>query len=241
MKKSFIIIFVLLAVSLSSWGQSSNVVDKTDYFLTASQLPDASKFLPPYPEDGSQMFRMDSCVYEAGKAIRASERGLLAIEDAETSIRYVMKRFSPAVGKELTPEAYPVLADFLYRSYTTSRLSITAAKDKFHRKRPYQYFGEHTPLPEREAPDDYTSYPSGHTIRFWMAALTLVTIDPEHQDEILKVGYDLGQSRTIVGFHYQTDIDAARMVAGAAFARISIDPKWQKCRKKALREFNRNK
>ena len=231
------IAFLLAAAPLSA--QSSNVVEKARYFLSVEQMPDASRFLPDPPVNGSEAFCLDSVVYEQGKALRGTPRGEEAVRDAKTKIDYVMRRFGAVMERDFTPENYPVTADFLFRSFTTARLTVTAAKDKFHRMRPYQYFNEPTPIPEKEAKDDFTSYPSGHTIRFWMAALTLAALDPEHQDAILKVGYELGQSRTIVGFHFQSDIDAARLAASAAYARLSADRAWQKSFRRAHREMTR--
>ena len=231
------IAFLLAAAPLSA--QSSNVVEKARYFLSVEQMPDASRFLPDPPVNGSEAFCLDSVVYEQGKALRGTPRGEEAVRDAKTRIDYVMRRFGAVMERDFTPENYPVTADFLFRSFTTARLTVTTAKDKFHRMRPYQYFNEPTPIPEKEAKDDFTSYPSGHTIRFWMAALTLAALDPEHQDAILKVGYELGQSRTIVGFHFQSDIDAARLAASAAYARLSADRAWQKSFRRARREMTR--
>ena len=231
------IAFLLAAAPL--FAQSSNVVEKARYFLSVEQMPDASRFLPDPPVNGSEAFCLDSVVYEQGKALRGTPRGEEAVRDAKTKIDYVMRRFGAVMERDFTPENYPVTADFLFRSFTTARLTVTTAKDKFHRMRPYQYFNEPTPIPEKEAKDDFTSYPSGHTIRFWMAALTLAALDPEHQDAILKVGYELGQSRTIVGFHFQSDIDAARLAASAAYARLSADRAWQKSFRRARRELAR--
>lgn len=241
--KRFLIIALAasLIFSAPSLAQSSNKVEKAKYFLTAEQMPEVTKFLPDPPAFGDGKFIPDSLVYEEGKALRDTERGRIAVEDAKTSIRYILKRFSPAMERELNPEVYPALADFVYRTYTTARLSITYAKDYYHRQRPYQHFDEHTPVPEKEEMNDLTSYPSGHTIRFWTAALTLSALDPAHQDEILKTGYEMGQSRTIVGFHYQSDVDAARLAASAAYARLSADPAWRKAFKKAARELNKKR
>ena len=239
--KRILLAFMAVGILLAqpSFAQSSNKVEKAKYFLSVEQMPDATKFLPDPPAFGSEAFKMDSIVYENGKRLRTSERGALAVEDAKTSIRYILRRFSPAMEKELTPERYPVLADFVFRTYTTSRTSITKAKDVFQRQRPYQYFDEPSAVPEKEDKNDFTSYPSGHTIRFWTAALTLAALDPEHQDAILKTGYDMGQSRTIVGYHYQSDVDAARLAASAAYARLSGDPAWRKAFKKAQKELKK--
>ena len=225
----------------SSCAQPYKVAQKPKNYLPVEEMPNAAKFLPSPPGFHDIAFLADSSVYEAGKQIRGTERGRVAVEDASTTVEYMMKRFSPAMGTELTPEKYPFLASFLGKSYRAARSSITEAKDYFKRERPYQYFEEPTPVPEDESRNDFTSYPSGHSIRYWMIALVLTSIDPEHQEEILKTGYECCQSRTIVGFHYQSDVDAAKLAASAAFARLTADKQWLKDLKKARREFQRNK
>lgn len=211
------------------------------YFLGAGQMPDATLFLPDYPRPGSPLFANDSLVYEQGKLLRETPRGAQAVADTSLYVHYFMQRFGQAAGIELTPERYPLLADFLDMTYTTIRLSVARAKKVYARHRPYQHFAEPTPVPSQEEPDDFTSYPSGHTVRAWGAALAMVAVDPAHQDAYLKVGYELGQSRTIVGFHYQSDVDAARLAAAAGFARLVGDRQWQRALKKAQREFRRSK
>lgn len=209
------------------------------YYLEVEQMPDATKFLPDYPRPGSYLFENDSLVYEQGKRMRETPRGAQAVADTSLYVRYFMQRFGEAAGISLTPEEYPLLSQFLDDSYTTIRLAIKKAKKVYVRHRPYQYFAEGTPVPSQEEPDDFTSYPSGHTIRAWGAALVMVAVDPEHQDSYLKAGYEMGQSRTIVGFHYQSDIDAARLAAGSGFARLVADKKWQHDLRKVQKEFKK--
>ncbi|MBQ3619409.1 MAG: hypothetical protein II939_14780 [Bacteroidales bacterium] len=45
----------------------------------------------------------------------------------------------------------------------------------------------------------------------------------------------------IAGYHWQSDVDAARLVASAAVARIHADKRFQKLMKKARREYKRIK
>ena len=52
------------------------------------------------------------------------------------------------------------------------------------------------------------SYPSGHTAIGWATALVLAEINPDRQNEILKRGFEMGQSRVICGYHFQSDVDA---------------------------------
>ena len=50
-------------------------------------------------------------------------------------------------------------------------------------------------------------------------------------------GYMYGQSRVIAGYHWQSDVDAARLVASAAVARLHADKRFIKLMKKARREY----
>lgn len=234
MKKILTIAIMMTGLALS--GRAQWV---PHYYLKAEQMPDATLFLPTPPEPGSALFENDSLVYEQGKLMRHTQRGEQAVADTSLFVSYFMQRFGEAAGLSLTPEEYPELAEFLDASYTTIRLAIAHAKEHYARHRPYQHFGEPTPVPNQEDSTDYTSYPSGHTVRAWGAALVMVSVDPEHQDAYLKAGYEMGQSRTIVGYHYQSDIDAARLAASTGFARLTADKQWQKDLKKVRREFRR--
>ena len=67
------------------------------------------------------------------------------------------------------------------------------------------------------------SYPSGHTARGWSLALVLAELNPDRQEEILKRGFEYGQSRVIVGAHWQSDVDMGRIVSAAGVARLHAD------------------
>ena len=51
-------------------------------------------------------------------------------------------------------------------------------------------------------------------------ALLLCEINPDAQDDLLALGYQWGQSRVIAGYHWQSDIDAGRLLASAGYARL---------------------
>lgn len=61
----------------------------------------------------------------------------------------------------------------------------------------------------------------------WAEALVLAEINVDRQDEILKRGYEIGQSRVIAGYHWQSDVDAARLMGSAVVARLHADSKFQ--------------
>ena len=81
------------------------------------------------------------------------------------------------------------------------------------------------------------SYPSGHTAIGWATALVLAEINVDRQNEILKRGYEMGQSRVICGYHFQSDVDAARLVASAVVARLHANENFMKQLEKAKKEF----
>lgn len=195
--------------------------------LPVDQMPKAETYLQEYPRPGDALFYNDSVQYEIGKALRDTPRGQLAVEDASTSLNHYLKRFGEVMGfPEMNSADFPAMAALVNSTLTSARQSIQSTKDYFKRERPYSYFKQQSATPREERPNDLTSYPSGHAVRAWAIALALVGVDPEHQNEILQIGYDLCYSRVIVGFHYQSDIEAARVAASAAFARICTEQTW---------------
>lgn len=226
-----------LLVSVMAFAQGQKIITPVQ-ILDAKDMPHPEYFLPDPPDTTSALFFSDYVKYQEGRAIRGTERGAQAVRDANTSLSYYMARFGEAMGKELSPEAYPTLATYMITAYTTVRKSIQGAKDKYKRRRPYEQFHEASAVPEEEQKNDLTSYPSGHSVRAWTIAMALVAIDPAHQDEILKTGYELCRSRVIVGFHYQTDIEAAMLAASAGYARLCCEPAFQLLQMDARKEFN---
>jgi acid phosphatase (class A) len=99
-------------------------------------------------------------------------------------------------------------------------------------------FHEHTATPQFE-PDlrRNFSYPSGHTILGWCSALLLAEINPERADTILKRGMMYGESRVIVGAHWQSDVDAGRLAASAAYSRMHTSERFLEQMQLARQEF----
>lgn len=63
--------------------------------------------------------------------------------------------------------------------------------------------------------------------------------DPERANEILARGYRYGENRLVVGAHWQSDTDAARLAASAAYARLHTSERFLEQMKKAREEFKR--
>ena len=111
-------------------------------------------------------------------------------------------------------------------------------KALYGRTRPFVRFNEHTLAPEYEGElNPHKSFPSGHTLLGWSSALLMMEINPDRANEILARGYRYGENRVVVGAHWQSDTDAARMVAAVAYAKLHTSERFLEQMKKAREEF----
>lgn len=212
-----------------------------DPLVPAHELPNMRRFLPPPPDTASAAFQYDKAQYRWGLEQRKdSLRCALATQDAEWSVDYMCRIMGGAMGITLSKEATPAIYQMLTAGIFTADKVSETAKAFYMRTRPYMYYHQPTIAPwDEEELSHNGSYPSGHTILGWTTALLLTEMAPEHADTILARGYMYGQSRVIAGFHWQSDVDAGRLAASAAVARLHADKRFQKLMKKARKEYKR--
>ena len=224
MKKIFLMTIALLfGLAPAAWAQGTDIdLDNEAMYFEEDDMPNAVVWLPAPPDTTSTQFVYDITQYMWGKTQRLDEeRAQQAIDNAVEEIAEMLEQFSVPFGMEISKEATPAIYHALYRGVLTVRLAASKPKTTYQRMRPYTRFNEHTLLPDGEERLRMNgSYPSGHTVRGWAMALLLCEINPDAQDDILKLGYDWGQSRVIAGYHWQSDVDASRLVAAAGYARL---------------------
>ena len=222
MKKRLMMTVAAIMATMSILAQTDIPLDDEAMYFDIDDMPNAVVWLPAPPDTTSTQFVYDITQYLWGKQQRLNEeRALQAIDNAVEEIPEMLEQFSVPFGMELSKENTPAIYHVLYRGVLTVRLAATKPKTEYMRKRPYSRFNEPTLLPEGEERLRLNgSYPSGHTVRGWAMALLLCEINPAAQDDILKLGYEWGQSRVIAGYHWQSDVDASRLVAAAGYARL---------------------
>lgn len=208
-------------------------------FFTSDELPNIANFLPAPPEFESAQFVYDQTQHLWGKLQRLDEeRNQMAVNDAiygmQTMIDIYGSYFGLDITKEDTPEIYKLLQDVCCTCD-----SVTVKAKKHHmRLRPYVYYKEGTLVPEKEEKHaGEGSWPSGHTALGWTAALLLIDINPAATDEIMARAYQHGQSRVIAGYHWQTDVDAARIAASLLYIKLQGNERFQEQMAKARQEF----
>lgn len=234
---------MLLSVfTLSTFAQQKIKDVRTNpdlYFLQADEVANSLELLPAPPQPGSILWMNDEAQYQWGKLQRNTPRGDQAAADARVGGDGVPNAFSEAFGikisKETTPEIYKLV---LGMREDAGDLATRAAKNYYMRVRPFAFYHETTCNPEQQQElSTNGSYPSGHTAIGWATALVLSEINIDRQNEILKRGYEMGQSRVICGYHFQSDVDAARLVSSAVVARLHANKNFMAQLEKAKAEF----
>jgi len=210
-------------------------------YVKADALPNALNFYPAPPETTSVQFMYDISQYMWGKAMRAdSARAALAIAQAATGLDVMLRMFSEPFGLEISATKTPAIMNAIERGIATLRQVGRVPKKHYMRRRPFDRFNEPTLVPkDEELLRKNGSYPSGHTILAWSMAMLLVEINPSAQDALLKYAYEWGQSRVIAGFHWQSDVDASKVLVSAAFASLHNDETFLADMKKARAEFKK--
>lgn len=241
-KNLLIALFSLMAYSATAQEYVYDVRNHPEgYFLRSDQVASSVFLLPPPPQPGSAYFNYDEAQYRWGKMQRITPRGKQAFEDAKLGGEGLSATFSEAFGVKISKEETPEIYNLICRMGGDSGdLATREAKNHYQRMRPFMLFGEPSLTPDDEKSlSTNGSYPSGHTANGWATALVLAEINVDRQDEILRRGYEHGQSRVICGVHYQSDVDAGRVVASAVVARLHADKEFMAQLEKAKKEFAR--
>lgn len=230
-----IFVLVICGAAFSSFAA------KAKPYLATEVLPNALNFYPAPPETTSVQFMYDISQYMWGKSVRAdSARAALAIAQAETDLDVMVQMFSEPFGMEISAKKTPAIMNLIERGIATLRQVGRAPKKHYMRRRPFDRFNEPTLVPkDEESLRKNGSYPSGHTILAWSMALLLVEVNPAAQDALLKYAYEWGQSRVIAGFHWQSDVDASKVLVSGAFASLHADETFLADMRKARAEFKK--
>ena len=196
-------------------------------YLAPEMLPNSLKLLPPPPAAESAAFALDKDVSEQNIKLQNSPRWQQAVADANLHFPEAIESFVDIAKIPINEKEAPYLYLLLRRTLTDFGLSTYAAKTEYNRIRPFMMNDKPlcTPEDEKGLRKD-GSYPSGHTAVGWGWALLLSELFPEKTDEILKRGWDFGQSRVVCNVHWQSDVSQGRIMGAATFARLHADPQF---------------
>ena len=177
--------------------------------------------------------------YQWGKTQRLdSVRAAIARRDAVWTYEALLAEFNIPFGLNISKTETPEIWKLLETSLATTDQMRVAPKAYYHRLRPFEMYEEHLLSTETEAElSGEGSYPSGHTMRGWLAALLLAEINPARADTLFARGWMYSESRVIEGAHWQSDIDATRVGASIGYAALHTSPDFLAQLEKAKNEF----
>ena len=169
------------------------------------------------------------------KEIALSIASEVGINDVVYDPEYFMEIYSPAFGRTLSAETTPELLELFVNMYYLGDGGTRSCKNYYKRPRPYKQLNESTAYPPAENLERNTgSYPSGHASAGWLYALVLAELNPDAEEDLLARAYQYGQGRVITGYHWQSDVEAGRLVGSAVYARLHNSEEF-------LKQFNRVK
>lgn len=235
MKK--VMLFMVAAVLAASCSQAYQYKDG---FLMIRELPNAIKFLSAPPESGPE-YDKDVQAYEWGKQLRQDPKVRDHCLHQDTTDMNTV--FNEALGFKLLSFDYHDIMGLLAGSVKDAQRVSKPAKEYYKRMKPFQVFNEPSlkKNSEKAVSSSTYAYPSGHAVRSWMYAFVLADVAPEYKDSLYKCAEDYSKCRVIMGRHWQTDIDAGKMVSTKVYEKLKNAPAYQEQLKLAREEYKKIK
>jgi acid phosphatase (class A) len=205
-------------------------------YLTAGAL-DGLALLGPPPTPESPRGQADRAAYLETRALAGTPRWKAAQEDNDLWFGGALKRFSCALGAEISPTATPRTVHLLERVELDVRTVGTPVKNRYNRVRPL--IGDDRPVcvPREDWMKTNGSYPSGHAGTGWAWGLVLGELAPARSSALIAAGREVGDSRVVCGVHYPSDVEAARTLAAALVSRLHAEPAFRSDVAEARREM----
>lgn len=198
-------------------------------YLNPADLPLRLALLGAPPKPDSAALARDEEARRAALALRGTAREALAATDAELSFPGPANTFSCAMGTQISEKTTPHLYTLMQRTLTDAGGSTYAGKNAYNRTRPFVVHDEGTcrkdmePLLRTDG-----SWPSGHSAAGWAWGLILGEVNPARATELMTRGLAYGQSRVICNAHWQSDVDAGRIMGAATVASLHSNPAFLK-------------
>ena len=232
MKKIFLFVALLA-------GTATLRAQDVQLYMTEHELPDLVKCLPAPPDTIGEAFTHDIMRYMWGKTQRLdSVRLAQAKRDAIWSLDTVRVIYSEPFGYAIDPVTTPEIYKLFVNGVSTIEQIRFRPKAHYFRMRPYARFHESSIFPQDDAwLATEGSYPSGHTIRAWSAALILSEVNPAAAEALFHRAVESGESRVIAGCHWQSDVDASASAACVGYAALHANPEFQAQAERARAEF----
>ena len=189
-------------------------------YLTAADV-DFATLLPPPPAEDSPAGKRDVQTIIDLQKNMTPER--IAAIQADT-VQNVFQVAGPVLGPKFTQANFPITAAFFDKVVKDAGVGVGPIKQKYKKKRPFQYSTEiHTPDNIAKASQGPT-YPSGHSTTGAETAILLSMIIPEKREALYERGWEYGINRVTSGAAYPSDWEGAHITATLAINQMLKNP-----------------
>ncbi len=219
---------VLVAALLP--GQSTDVASPAQRiqrgYLTAAEMPDVARVVPPAPSLEDPRALADKAIFRATRSLEGSARWALAQTDDDVSMSGLFKAFGCALGVTLTSPGAPKAMALLTRANADAGSASNLLKNLYQHKRPFQVDEGSVCLTARGKAvlEHVPDYPSGHATAGWETGLIFAELAPDAATGILARAREFGESRVVCGVHNASAVEAGWMTATAVFAVQQTSP-----------------
>lgn len=206
-------------------------------FLSKEEIPAPTRYIANPPQPGNGTFDNDIFYYNWGKAQRQTPRGTLAAID---EVIETPKAFSPAAGFFISHDETPEIYKLVEGARLDARYANRQAKDHFRRTRPFIHFKEPSLIPKYDTGYSTSySFPSGHSIRGYVYAMTLALIVPDSTEALIARAQEFALNRVVCGRHWKSDTEASLVEATVVMSRLLTNAAFLEQLEKARKEYAR--
>ena len=189
------------------------------------------------PQVDSLWDRSDQGLVEAYQSVDDARWQMADLDAAQ-----LYPRFEEAFGRPIDKKTSPALVALLDRAIDDVDATASAAKDYFHRPRPFQRLQlqrvcDKSPVPKPEThPTQGNSYPSGHSTHGWTVAMILARVAPDRAAALMARAQMYEESRLVCGMHFPSDVEAGHEVAIAVVSHLDASNDFQNDLARARKE-----
>lgn len=141
-----------------------------------------------------------------------------------TKYRRNLFHIGSSIGSWFNPDDLPVTANLIASVWRDASYFMWSLKFKYARIRPVFIDSDVKNLQET----DWAAYPSGHASNSYINAYIYQELAPEFTDVFIKDAYDMAHSREILGVHYPSDSESARIFARQFVNMLFQNPEFLK-------------
>jgi acid phosphatase (class A) len=205
-------------IQFEAWGRRElSYLDRKPYFLTREELLSLPLVPPPRNSSGTTRDELDELLKLQAARTRAERRAI----ERHRSYPGVCGALIEVAQRDLG--SAPKTNALLTHLELDASLAVFSAKRRFNRPRPNQLDSRIQPAIPVPA---HAAYPSGHALQGYLVSRVMAAIFPDHRDELMARGIEIGREREIAGLHYPSDSAASRRLGEALYARLEKNEKF---------------